>query len=88
MFNEKCTSDGCDTIVDYSQEIVFDQLVRGLNNEDIQKKVLACKEAEFNLHAVEKVIIAEETSKATQKESRTTNAGYVAPILTYRKLKN
>ena len=80
QFNVKCTSDGCDTIVDYSQEIVLDQLVRGLNDEDVQKKVLACKEADFNLDAVEKVIIAGETSKATQKESRSTNAGYIAPI--------
>ena len=81
QFSVKCTADGCDTVVDYSQEIVLDQLVRGLNDDDVQKKVLACKEADFNLDAVEKVVIAEETSKATQKESRTTNAGYITSIV-------
>ena len=82
-----CSRQGCNTRVDYSQEIVLDQLVRGLNDDEIQKKVLSTKEEEFNLNSVEKIIVAEESSKATQLESKGSQSGYVAPMSTYKKIK-
>ena len=71
-YRVKCSKDGCDQNVDYSNEMVLDQLVKGLNDDEIQKKVLSSKEDEFNLQNVEKIIVAEECSKATQKESKST----------------
>ena len=87
QYSVPCTRDGCNTRVDYSQEIVLDQLVRGLNDDEIQKKVLSTKEEEFNLDSVEKIIVAEESSKATQLESKGSQSGYVAPMSTYKKNK-
>ena len=65
--------------------MVLDQLVRGLNDDETQKKVLSSKEEDFNLNAVEKVVIAEESSKASQKESKSSEAGYVARMSTFKK---
>ena len=87
QYTVPCSKEGCDTRVDYSHEMVLDQLVRGLNDDDIQKKVLSCKEQDFNLDSVEKVVIAEESSKATQKESKSSETGYVAPMSTFKKNK-
>ena len=76
-----CSNVACNTTVDYSQEMVLDQLVKGLNDSE------SCREGDFKLDTVEKVIMAEESSKATQKESGTTTPGYVAPLSTFRKNK-
>ena len=69
QYTVKCPNSDCNGAVDYAQEIVLDQLVRGLNDTEIQRKVLSCKESEFTLDSVEKIIVAEESSKASQKES-------------------
>ena len=42
-----CSNVACNTTVDYSQEMVLDQLVKGLNDSDIQRKVLSCREGDF-----------------------------------------
>ena len=87
-YSIQCSAQGCNTNIDYSNEMVLDQLVRGLNDDDIQKKVLSCPEENFNLAAVEKIIIAEESSKATQKESRSSfPSEQLAPISTFKKSK-
>ena len=88
-YSVTCSTAACNTKVDYSHEMVLDQLVRGLNDTEIQRKVLACKEEDFNLDSVEKVIIAEESSKASQLESKasTQETGYVAPLTTYQRNK-
>ena len=88
QFSIECSKDGCDTRVDYSQEMVLDQLVRGLQDSEIQRKVLSCKEENFNLDAVEKLIVAEESSKASQKESKATEeSGYISALSSYQKNK-
>ena len=46
--------------------MVLDQLVQGLNDDEI----LALPETDFKLRKVEQLIISEESSKATQKDSR------------------
>ena len=88
-YSVQCSRQGCNTNIDYSNEMVLDQLVRGLNDDDIQKKVLSCPEENFNLAAVEKIIIAEECSKATQKESKSSfpSEQQLAPISTFKKSK-
>ena len=88
QFSVECSREDCNTRVDYSQEMVLDQLVRGLQDSEIQRKVLACKEEDFNLDAVEKVVIAEESSKASQKESKATEeSGYISALSSYQKNK-
>ena len=79
-----CPGDNCDTRVDYSEEMVLDQLVRGLFDSEIQRKVLSCKEENFNLDYVEKIIISEESSKASQKDSKSTTLELPQCLLTRR----
>ena len=83
-FSVKCPNAACAGIVDYSDEIVLDQLVNGLNDSDIQKKVLSIEEANFNMDKVEKLIIAEEASKNTQIETKSTELNRLS---TYKKEK-
>ena len=85
-FNMPCHNRVCNEICDFSEEMVLDQLVQGLNDEEIQKKVLAFKEEDFTLSKVEKLIITEECGKATQKESK--SGEILAPLSTFRKQKN
>ena len=85
QFTTKCTEELCDGVCDYSEEMVLDQLVQGLNDDEIQKKVLALPEADFKLNKVEQLIISEECSKATQKDSRSGES--LAQISTFKKQK-
>ena len=57
QFIVKCTGEFCDKVCDYSEEMVLDQLVQGLNDDEVQKKVLALPETDFKLSQVEKLII-------------------------------
>ena len=66
--------------------MVLDQLVRGLQDSEIQRKVLSRKEVDFNLDAVEKV--AEESSKASQKESKATEESCYVSCHLIRRAKN
>ena len=87
-YTVKCSREGCNTMVDYSSEMVVDQLVRGLNDPDIQRKVLSSREDDFNLTSVEKLIITEECSKSTQRESKTTlPSEQISALSTYKKSK-
>ena len=56
---------------------------------EIQGKVLACKEDDFTCDSVKKVIIAEESPKASQLESKssTKETGYIASLTTYQRNK-
>ena len=83
-YTVNCPGDNCDTRVDYSEEMVLDQLVRGLFDSEIQRKVLSCKEENFNLDYVEKIIISEESSKASQKDSKSTTLELPQCLLTRR----
>ena len=84
----KCSADGCNQDVDYSNEMVLDQLVGGLSDDDIQKKVLSSSEQDFNLQNVEKIIVAEECSKFTQKESKSSlPSEQIAQMSLYKKMK-
>ena len=84
-FTMVCSSEACDRQNDYSEEMVLDQLTMGLNDDEIQKKVLSCKETNFNLNFVEKLVVNEECSKATQKDSKVNDV--IAPLSTFKKNK-
>ena len=62
-FTMVCSADGCDRQNDYSEEMVLDQLTMGLNDDKIQRRVLGCKEENFNLDFVEKLVINEECTE-------------------------
>ena len=55
-FSMMCSSGTCKQKNDYSNEMVPDQLVQGLNDNEIHKKVLAYEEDEFNLDNIEKLL--------------------------------
>merc|ERR1711867_266800 len=69
-FTMACSADGCSRQNDYSEEMVLDQLTMGLNDDEIQRRVLGCKEENFILNFVEKLVINQECSKGTQKDSK------------------
>ena len=69
-FSITCTRAHCNTSIDYSNKMVLDQLIHGLNDDNIQRKVLSSQEEDSNLEEVEKIIVVQECSQATQKESR------------------
>ena len=66
--------------------MVLDQLVQGLNDDEIQKKVLSIQEENFNLDHVEKLIMNEECGKATQKDSKV-NDSTAAGLSTFKRNK-
>ena len=61
---------GCNTEIDYSNEMVLDQLILRLNDDNIQKKALSSQEEDFKLDTIEDKIITQESSKAMQKDSK------------------
>ena len=85
QFTIKCIGESCNKVCDYSEEMVLDQLVQGLNDEDIQKKVLALAESDFKLSKVEQLIVSEECSKLTQKDSKSGDT--LAQLSTFKKQK-
>ena len=78
-----CSAEGCDRLNNYSEEMVLDQLTMGLNDHNIQKKFLGCKEENFNLNFVERLVINQECSKATQKDSKVNDV--MAPLSTFKR---
>ena len=57
------TCDNCNQRNDYSQEMVLDQLVQGLNGDKIKNKILAYQEEDFTLHNIEKLVMKENNEK-------------------------
>ena len=85
-FSIECSADHCNQKNDFSEEMVLDQLVQGLNDDEIQKKVLSIQEENFNLDHVEKLIMNEECGKATQKDSKV-NDSTAAGLSTFKRNK-
>jgi hypothetical protein len=82
LFSTKCTEAACGKNVDFSDDMVLYQLIRGLNDEEIKLKVLAKPEGSLTL--VEKFIVNEESGKNTLQDSKATMA--VNTISSYKKL--
>ena len=69
-FQVKCTAAGCNTQVSYSDQLSSHVIVRGLENADIQEKVLALaatEEKDLSLQKITEFVLAQETGRAVQK---------------------
>ena len=67
-FQTMCASQTCKKPVDYTDAIVLMQMIAGLADHDIQRKVLG--QPDKTLKETEKFIIAEESGKWSQLESK------------------
>ena len=65
QFLRTCSWGTCIQRNDYSDEMVLDQLEQGLNDNEVQMKVLAYDKDNFNLESIKKLITTKEYGKAT-----------------------
>ena len=65
-FTVKCPAEGCGQDVSYSDKLCSHMIVRGLEDCDIQERVLAlaATETELSLKRVTKFIFAQETAES------------------------
>ena len=80
-FQIKCL--GCNQKVDYTDEMVVDNLIRGLADEEVKKKVLAAPEAECTLDKVLRLVEAEESGKYSLSDSKMFDS--VSGLSTFKK---
>ena len=80
-FKEKCGT--CQIDVDYTDQMVLDNLIRGLADEDTKKKVLAMPEENCTLESVLKFVQAEEIGKLSLSDSKAIES--VAGLSGYKK---
>ena len=68
-FTVKCPGDECDKIVSYSEQLVSHVIVRGLEDSEIQERVLALAATEENLDLkrISEFIYAQETGRESRK---------------------
>ena len=68
-FEVECPKEGCDTKVSYSDNMVSHQLVRGLEDNSIQEKVLAlaATKKDLDLKQITEFVIAQETGTRSSK---------------------
>ena len=74
---------GCNQKVDYTDEMVVDNLIRGLADEEVKKKVLAAPEAECTLDKVLRLVEAEESGKYSLSDSKMFDS--VSGLSTFKK---
>jgi hypothetical protein len=80
-FKEECQ--GCNQQVDFTDQMVLDNIIRGLSDEDIKRKVLAMPEPDCTLEKVIKFIEAEESGKYSLSDTK--DLASVAGFSTYKK---
>ena len=80
-FKEKCGK--CRIDVDYTDQMVLDNLIRGMADEEIKKKVLAMPEETCTLESVLKFVQAEEIGKLSLSDSKAIES--VAGLSGYKK---
>ena len=68
-FTVKCTKEGCDTVISYSDQLCAHVIVRGLEDPDIQERVLALAATEENLglKKITEYVYAQETGARSRK---------------------
>ena len=68
-FTVKCPGDECDKIVSYSEQLVSHVIVQGLEDSEIQERVLAIAATEENLDLkrISEFIYAQETGRESRK---------------------
>ena len=60
-YKTKCTDEVCDQMVNYTNTMVLQQMIRGLADEEIQRKLLA--KSDLTMEEAEKFVMAEESGK-------------------------
>ena len=81
-YKEKCNN--CFQDVDFTEQMVLDNLIRGLADETIQTKVLAMNDEDITLSKVVKFIESEELAKWSLSDTKA--AGTVSGLSSYKKL--
>ena len=67
-YRMQCTDANCNKVVDYTDAMVLQQMIRGLADDEIQRKLLA--KTEMTLGEAEKFVMAEESGKWSQADSK------------------
>ena len=67
-YKVKCEDEMCGKIVDFTDQMVMEQLTVGLADEETQRKLFM--KPDISLQEAEKLVIAEETGKLSQEDSR------------------
>ena len=67
-FKIECTAASCKQSVDFTDRMVLQQMIYGLADDEIQRKILG--KTEMTLEEAEKFVIAEESGKWSQLESK------------------
>ena len=69
-FSVKCTAAGCNTKVSYADQLSSHVIVRGLENPDIQEKVLALaatEDKDLSLQKITEFVLAQETAVQSRR---------------------
>ena len=76
-YTVKCTADGCETNVRYTDQVVRDTLIRGMYDTDHQREVLGQENQDMGLEALLALVEAKELGRKTQASilSETGGAG-------------
>ena len=83
-FQMECTTATCKQSVDFTDRMVLQQMIRGLADDEIQRKILG--KTEMTLEEAEKFVIAEESGKWSQLESKS-DKQTAAGMSSYKKRK-
>ena len=67
-FQVECST--CKKMTDYTDQMVLDNLIRGLSDEEIKRKVLATTEQECTLDKIIRFVEAEESGKYSLSDSK------------------
>ena len=80
-FQVECAS--CKKMTDYTDQMVLDNLIRGLADEEIKRKVLATAEKECTLDKIIRFVEAEESGKYSLSDSKLFDS--VSGVSTFKK---
>ena len=82
-YRVKCAAPGCGEECDYTAEVVLDNLIRGLADEEIQRKVLALPDEDCTLAKVVKFVEAEEMGRQSMRDTKDIS-GDIGALSSYR----
>ena len=64
QFKVTCPAPACNTVVDYSEEVIMDQLIRGINDKEILSDLLGEVQTDMTLQQVVDYIARKEQAKS------------------------
>ena len=82
-YKVKCAAPNCGEECDYTSEVVLDNLIRGLADEEIQRKVLALPDEDCTLPKVVKFVEAEEMGRQSMRDTKDIS-GDISALSSYR----